>query len=64
MSDGLESDESSQDFAAIGRVELIEKYRDHRHDLALEFDESPEKFRLMVEMNDEGALMLVKENDE
>ena len=59
-----EPGEGSQDLAAVGRVELIEKYRDHRHDLALEFLESPEEFRLMVDTRDDSGLMLVRENDE
>ena len=54
----------SDDFAVIGRVELLEKHHDDRYDIALEFGESPNRFRLLAEADDNTGLMLVKETDD
>lgn len=48
---------------AIGHVELIEKYQDERHDLALDFLDSPSEYRLLAEAGADG-LMLVKVAEE
>lgn len=48
---------------AIGHVELIEKYQDERHDLALDFLDSPGEYRLLAEAGADG-LMLVKVAEE
>ena len=54
----------TDDFAVIARVELLEKHHDDRYDIALEFGEWPNRFRLLTEADDNTGLMLVKETDD